>query len=61
MSLWKEKIMGLFEKIFPKAAVNQATDHYFTTLTAYQLSVVVSMKHFFAEAQYIHLQVIAAN
>ena len=36
MSLWKEKIMGLFEKIFPKAAVNQATDHYFTTLTAYQ-------------------------
>ena len=28
--------MGLFEKIFPKTAVNQATNNYFTTLTAYQ-------------------------
>lgn len=28
--------MGLFEKIFPKTAVNQATENYFTTLTAYQ-------------------------
>ena len=28
--------MGLFEKIFPKVAVNQATNNYFTTLTAYQ-------------------------
>jgi hypothetical protein len=28
--------IGLFEKIFPKTAVNQATENYFQTLTAYQ-------------------------